>query len=100
MVVTPSYFRRRVVGDWPTLGRAVHLADRARLSKVVVKYQNDAGNVPATFVKPLRDGGENRSPGAANLRGFGFLHGNHVGNPHVVSQRAQMTGSDSVFNGP
>ncbi|MNP36427.1 hypothetical protein D3C76_1298160 [compost metagenome] len=25
-----------------------------------------------TFAKPLRDGGENRSPGAANLRGFVF----------------------------
>jgi hypothetical protein len=43
------------------------------LSNVVVKYLEDAGNVLATFVKPLRDGGENRSPGAANLRGFVFL---------------------------
>lgn len=42
------------------------------LSKVLVKYQSDAGNVLTTFVKPLRDGGENRSPGAANLRGFVF----------------------------
>lgn len=37
-----------------------------------MKYQNGAGNVLVTFVKPLRDGGENRSPGAANLRGFVF----------------------------
>ena len=34
--------------------------------------ESDVGNVLATFVKPLRDGGENRSPGAANLRGFVF----------------------------
>ena len=53
-------------------GQWARLADRTHLSKVVVKYQSDAGNVPATFVNPLRDGGENRSPGAANLRGFVF----------------------------
>ena len=43
-----------------------------------MKYLNDAGNVLATFAQPLRDGGENRSPGAANLRGFVFLSGNYV----------------------
>lgn len=41
--------------------------------KIVMKYQNAADSVLATFVKPIIDGGENRSPGAANLRGFVFF---------------------------
>ena len=63
-----------------------------------MKYLKDAGNVLVTFVKPLRDGGENRSLGVANLQGFVFLLRNHVGNQHIASQRAEVTGSDGIVH--
>jgi hypothetical protein len=72
VIACPAMRWCAVNGQIAPSGQWARLADRTHLSKVVVKYQNDAGNVPATFVKPLRDGGENRSPGVANLRGFVF----------------------------
>ncbi|POA28205.1 hypothetical protein C1884_27645 [Pseudomonas sp. GW460-R15] len=61
-----------------------------------MKYLKDAGNVLATFVKPLRDGGENRSLGAANLQGFVFSTRQPRRQSTYSFTGADVTDSDSV----